>query len=123
MALTAEGVDLPADEAEDVDCCGRRGESGGADSVGEVTSYPPLSVEVAEDPVDAVFEPIGLLGLTFATKPATPTMAKRAPHQNPFDMAEDLAMAASLDRTVNFCICCPSPYSFLTFLHFDLRRH
>ncbi len=123
MAAIPALDEFPADEFEDADCCGDRGEIGGADNDGDVTLYPPPTDEFDEDDVDDVFDPMGLLGLIFATSPATPTIANKAPHQNPFDMAEDLAMAASLERAVNLSIMCPSPNSFPLLLRSDLRHH
>ena len=74
--------------------------------------YPPFSDDVAVDE-DALVEPIGLPGLIFATNPARPTIASRAPHQNPREIEDDLATAMSLDCPLNLRIIVPVPVLYI----------
>ncbi len=88
---------------------------GGGDKVGAVMLYPPLNegTDDAEEAVGEVVEPMGLPGLIFATKPASPRMARIDPYQNLFERTEDLATAISREYLLNLRISHPSSRLFI----------
>ena len=110
---------------DDKGCCGETGEFGGGDKVGAVILYPPFN-DVdgdVEEAVDEFVEPIGFPGFIFATKPASPSMAKIDPYQNLLERTEDLATAISRECLLNLRIFHPSSRPFHTFWHDVLRHH